>query len=514
MIRTKLMQHQREIVDFCKDKDFAGIFAEYGTGKTLCMLKLAEEMKWSKILVVCSKTAILATWPSELSLHTDFIYTYLTGTKANRINALSYGLTKARVPESYYAREFQRPVFFLINYDGVKSIYNELVASDFDAIIVDESTKIKYPNTLRTKVMWALGKSIPKRFILTGFPITESPQDLYSQVKFLDRGFTFGNSYYGFMDKYFAKIGFKYVPKKNATKDIIKAIEPFCIRKTNESLNLPPKRYFKMDIEPSDEQKRFLGDLKKFMQLEVGKVNISTEYIFTLITKSLEICDGFVKDNWYEVISDERDLETHKRFRKITCKKCQYTETYEKLPIRCPSCRHEGFYELIKTNKDDTLIDLLEEVDAQHHKVLIWTPFKFTVKKLGKLLDHHGYKTLALTGETDDVKGVVDKFMVSKTHNILILTEKKASESLNLTNCNIAIYYSNEWSYDRRANSEARIYRKGSEKHAHVIYVDFITKGSIEGLVYACLTKKKDLVTELKNLFGGHNDGITDNDMS
>jgi len=500
-VYTKLMEHQNDIVKFCKDKPYAGIFAEYGTGKTLCTLKLTEVCGWSKVLVVCSKTAILATWPAEITKHTDFNYVYLVGTKQKRIDALSLGLRKARQQGSAYTAEYLRPTIFLINFDGVKSIYNELVASGMDAIIVDESTKIKYPTTMRTKVLWALSKGIPRRFCLTGWPITESPQDLYSQIKFLDRGVTFGNSYHGFMDKYFAKIGYKRVPIKGAPEKIINAIGGFCIRVTNESLNLPPKTYIVKDIPQSDQQIKALRQLKDYMQIDIGKVNISTEYVFTKLIKTLEICDGFIKDNWWKLDGDF-----------IKCNKCDFvgehsvdavkTEDGRKLQNRtkCPKCSHGGNYELVDTQKDEALFDLLEEIDVERHKVIIWTPFKFTLHKLSKLCDHYKYPHVLLSGETEDVKGVVDKFMYSKT-NILIATTKKASESLNLTNCNVAIYYSNEWSYDRRANSEARIYRKGSEKHANVIYVDFVTKNTLEELVFNCLTKKKDLVNELKEMF-------------
>lgn len=499
-VHTKGMEHQLQIVNFCLDKPFAGIFAEYGTGKTWCVLDIAQKLQLTKILVCCSKTAIMATWPVEISKHTDFSYVYLLGSKQQRIQSLSLGLRKARGPENYYAAEYVRPIFFLINFDGIASIFNELIASSFDMIVVDESTKIKYPTTKRTKVLWSLGKDIPRRLILTGFPITENTKDLYAQIKFLDRGQTFGNSYFAFLSKYYAKFGYTLVPKKGSTEEILRKIEPFCIRVTNESLHLPPKRYHTVEIEPTVQQRSMLKELKDYMQLSIGAVNIDTEYIFTLITKSLEICDGFIQDNWY-VKSDAS----------VSCTKCKSIINFnvpedgkllrKDIPNKCPRCGHTGNFELIETEKDSYLIDLLEEIDAEHHKVLIWTPFKMTILKLTKLLQHQGYNVLSLTGDTDDVKGTVDKFMSSKNHNILLATEKKAAESLNLTNCNVAVYYSNEWSYDKRANSEARIYRKGSEKHASVIYIDFVTKGTIEELVIKCLKTKKSLVDTLKEQF-------------
>jgi SNF2 family DNA or RNA helicase len=498
---TPGMEHQLEIVNFSKDKPYVGIFAEYGTGKTWCILKLAEILQVSKVLVTCSKTAILATWPLEISKHSDFNYVYLTGTKQQRLNALALGLRKSRAPETMYSSEYLRPTFFLINFDGIASIYNELVASNFDILAVDESTKIKYPNTKRTKVVWALGKNIPRKYILTGFPITENTKDLYSQIKFLDRGATFGNSYYAFLDKYYVKFGYKLAPKKGSTEEILKKIEPFCIRVTNERLKLPPKRYHVVGIEATDEQKRYLKDLKTTMQLSVGSVNVDTEYIFTLLTKSLEICDGFIQDSWYNKVNLE---DKQKDYCVLTCTKCGYSEVRERkksAPSKCPKCFHMGNVELIPTNKDDYLLDLLEEIEVDYNKVLIWTPFLMTIVKLKKLLQTKGYNVLTLTGETEDVKGTVDKFMTSKNHNILILTEKKGAESLNLTNCRTAIYYSNEWSYDRRANSEARIYRKGSEIHQSVIYIDFLIKGTVEESVVTCLKTKKDLVDTLKEQF-------------
>ena len=92
-------------------------------------------------------------------------------------------------------------------------------------------------------------------------------------------------------------------------------------------------------------------------------------------------------------------------------------------------------------------------------------------------------------------------FQKSRDYNVLICTQKKAAESVTLTSARYAIYYSNIWSNDARLNSEARIRRKGSEIHKSIIYIDLITKDSVEEKVYECLRKKKDLINELKTAF-------------
>jgi SNF2 family DNA or RNA helicase len=223
-------------------------------------------------------------------------------------------------------------------------------------------------------------------------------------------------------------------------------------------LKLPPKIYKTVDVPLTSQQSKLLDSLNSYFKLEFGKVKIDTEYIFTLISKSLEICDGFVKDN-------------------------------------------EGNTEIVPTHKDEMLFELLEEIDPLKHKVVIWCNFKFSVSKIVRLLKKVGWNHVVLTGDTENANMVVNKFQHSKDCNILVATLKKASESITLTSCNYAIYYSNIWSYDYRANSEARIFRKGSEHHKHVIYTDLVTKGSIEEKVLLCLKNKKKLINVLKEQF-------------
>ena len=48
MIRSKLMSHQNSVVEFCQreeTEEYAGIFAEYGTGKTLIALAYIRTKK-------------------------------------------------------------------------------------------------------------------------------------------------------------------------------------------------------------------------------------------------------------------------------------------------------------------------------------------------------------------------------------------------------------------------------------------------------------------------------------
>lgn len=480
MIRTPLMQQQRMVVEFAAGKEYVGIFSDYGTGKTLmalaiiAIMQLLKVKKFKKILVVSTSLAIDSTWCDEIRKHSDYRFCVLKGTAKARANLLEYAINKIDKPDRYgYHNESTRPMLVLINFDGVKSIYGELARAGFDAVFVDESTKIKTHDAARTMSLYEVGKRIPYRYIMTGFPITENLAELYSQIKFLDHGKVFGESYYAFVNRYFVRMGQKVIVKKKAIKQILDLIAPFCIRVTNKMLKLPPAVYKPLPLEMTEQQKTLLTELNETFQLELGRVKIDTQYIFTLLSKSLQICDGFVQHTEYE--KDEKGKKTTKVI--------------------------SSELELVDTNKDEALIETLEQIDVTRNKVVIWCAFLFSVDKVERILRKLGIRTLSLTGKTENTNKTVQLFQRSKEYNVLICTQKKAAESVTLTSAKFAIYYSNIWSNDARLNSEARIRRKGSEQHKSIMYIDLITKGSVEEKVYDCLRKKKDLINELKTAF-------------
>lgn len=466
MLYGTLMPHQLQVVDFMlKNKqNYNGIYAEFGTGKTMMLLAYLNLAKFSKVLVISSKTSVQSTWVDEIRKWTDFEFAILMGSRMQRLTNLSMGLRRV------YLQNKKKPFIFMINFDGVHSIFLELCKTRFDMIIIDESTKIKSIKTARTKAIIKLGSYVKHRSILTGFPVTESLADIYSQIKFLDQGKTFGQSYYSFLDKYFVKIGMGIYPKKKGAEEIIRLIKPFCIRITNKELKLPPKVMKMIRLEPSAQQKKLLTSLYDLMRVEFGKIKIDTVYIFTLIAKALQICSGFLKES--DAYDENKNL----------LKKGTHVETFS-------------------TAKDEALFDVLDEIDLSKHKVIIWCSFRQSVKKLYKLLKGVGYTPLLLTGSTSDVNYVVNKFQHDKHSRVLIAIQKKASESITLTAANYVVYYENGWSNDLRMNSEARTYRKGSKIHKSVYYVDLVIKDSIEEKIVKCLVDKKNLVNNLKNKF-------------
>lgn len=115
----------------------------------------------------------------------------------------------------------ERPIdgINIFNYEQITSQLKQALLRQklWDAVIVDEAHRIKTPSTKRTIAC----TNIPAkcRYALTGTPILKNPEDLYSQLRFLDPIYS-GNSYYSFRN-YFCnvKMGFFGEEVAGLTKD-------------------------------------------------------------------------------------------------------------------------------------------------------------------------------------------------------------------------------------------------------------------------------------------------------
>ena len=68
------------------------------------------------------------------------------------------------------------------------------------AVIVDESAKLKNPDAKLTKTFFKLAPLFKRRIIMTGTPIPNRPQDIWSQIFFLDQGESLGPDYREFCE--------------------------------------------------------------------------------------------------------------------------------------------------------------------------------------------------------------------------------------------------------------------------------------------------------------------------
>lgn len=142
---------QNEALSAAAGRNHYALFAEPGTGKTFCALRIARS--WSERAVVVCPLSVKHQWEKE----------------SKEIG--------------YHVHVFHYEQLRIIRF--FEEIRKLLVQSP-TTFILDESHRIKSPGAQVTKAALKLAPMAAHRLVLTGTPTANSPADLYTQLKFLD----------------------------------------------------------------------------------------------------------------------------------------------------------------------------------------------------------------------------------------------------------------------------------------------------------------------------------------
>lgn len=163
--------------------------------------------------------------------------------------------------------------------DTIRIYEDEFLEAGFDMVILDESTMIKNPSSKRTKIIHKLGHQTPFKIILSGTPITNSLEDIWSQMYFLDQ--SLGPHVGEFYKEYFHQPNaMKYpdfrIPLKGSKDAIVERIANRSLRITKaEALDLPPQTTKLREVGMSRaSEKAYRTMLDEFYALVENEVNL------------------------------------------------------------------------------------------------------------------------------------------------------------------------------------------------------------------------------------------------
>lgn len=461
-MKINFRKHQIEGIDFLNGKLCGGLFYEMGLGKTLIMLEKHKRENIFPVLVVCPPS-VVPVWEEEvMKFSYNFSTIKLIGTKHQRLERL----------------ELDRDMY-IINYEGLRTIENVLYKKKFNTIILDESHRIKNLGSKQTQICLQLSHNIKNRFILTGTPVTKSPEDVWTQIQFLKPNHL-GN-FYAFKNIYveyrkqrirkrvkvgnewtlkvieikvpvrFKNLSRKYMKKDSTIKPLDELIGELCLRKTKEEcLDLPEKIYKQVPCGLSKEQEKKYFELKHFLKTEIKGNTLNAASATSIIQKLQQICQGFIYDK-------DRNPTYFKDIAKVKILK-----------------------------------DILE--DLENEKVVILTKY---IADIQIILDNiKDKKILIYDGSPEQRKNMIKEFQETKEPVILLSNIEKIKEGVTLHASNNVIFYGNTYNYASRKQVEDRIHRLGQTKNC--IYWDLYTQNSIEERVNTILKVKgkiADLIT-------------------
>ena len=389
--KTKPFPHQVEAIDFISKKDAVALFDEQGLGKTKIVIEsLCNNMAQGIIdgvLIICKKH-LIANWKDEIETHSYLKYIVLRGSPNEKgLKFMGYSH------------------FYIINYESVIGEVERLkmfLRTRKMAIVLDESHRIKNPDSKATEAIFELKDLTKKRIIVTGTPVANKPIDIWAQFYFLDNGLLLGDNFTEFKNMYSVNLGRDNLPgQEEKFSELRKFISSNSIRRLKQDvLELPEKIYFEKYVYLEGDQKKIYDQLRDDLYIEVTNI------------------DG-------DIVIDESEeiLKKLLRLAQIASNPFLIDKGYTGTPVK--------FLLLDK---------LIENILEQQEKVIIWSCFVDNIKILYKRYRKLG--SLMLFGDIPiDKRGeIVNQFRKKDEFRILVANPAAAKEGLTLTSANNAVY--------------------------------------------------------------------------
>lgn len=458
--KTEPWAHQLMALDYLYPRDVAALYTDMGTGKTKIMIDLIVNRGFRFVLICCTNKGC-AVWEKQFSIHSDIqseMVLNLSGVPSeDKVTLLTMKASKLKF------RQESDPLIVIVNYEGVwrKPFSNLLLKlankGQIDAVICDESHRIKSPSSKCSWFLKSIGAKTPCRYLVTGTPVADNPMDVYAQYRFLDP-MIFGTRFGDFKARYqnldvqkSARVGFPVLDKKEPYVHLDELQEKMfsCAFMAKSSIQLPKRLNI---VHSFNLGKKAAAAYKEVTEEGVlieksGTLEIST--VLTLSMRQQQLTSGFIP------------LETEDK-RKIT-KRLDHTRVTE-------------------------LQELLEGIGKE--PVVVFARFRSDLNQISKLCKTLGVGYSELSGRYDDHKD----WLEGKTQ-VLGVQYTSGSESVDLTRARYCIYYSLTNSLALYLQSKKRVHRPGQTRPVIYYYLVALVDGkdSIDRTILEALQRKKNV---------------------
>jgi SWI/SNF-related matrix-associated actin-dependent regulator 1 of chromatin subfamily A len=428
------LAHQKEAIQKLVENKKYILADDMGLGKTTSTIIAALESGAKKILIICPAT-LKINWKREIENYSD------------RTIYIAEG--------KHFSTEHD---FVIINYDILKNFHDskkkddsQILASNFDLVVIDEAHYIKNAQAQRTKLINDIVKKVDRLWLLTGTPMTSRPIDYYNLLSLVDS--PVAKNWMAYVIRYCSGYQFKVGPRK-----VWNVMGSSNLEELRERTSNTITRRLKEDV------------------LDLPDKIITPVYL-RLKSKDYEELMGEYY-NWYEKNPDESKSLTV-QFTKLT-------------KVR----------QVVANEKISQTIELAENILEQGKKVIIFCNF---TDSLNQIVQHFGKSAVKVDGSMtkQDRQYSVDQFQENEKIKVFVGNIKAAGVGLTLTAAEAVIMNDLSFLPSDHAQAEDRAYRFGQKNNVLVYYPIF--ENTIEGVIYDILNNKKQVIATVMgdNLNGG-----------
>ena len=415
------MNHQIDIAEFIKGRKGAAVFAEVGTGKTVATLLGLNFGRHSDIELVDATT----------------------GSSVARAERIESAINRHR--------DTGKATVVYINHESVwrKAVAKVVDTTPWDAVVIDESQRIKSPGSKVSRWAASVAKKCPaaRRIILTGTPCPKDPLDVYGQLRFVDSSIL-GTRFSKFRDR-LARMHPKFPSKVEQWKSdgiewLKGEIDNAAIQvRADDVLDLPEELHRKIPVKLSHKTFSTYRKLEKDFVAGVGSGTITASNALVLSSKLRQSTSGQIKD-------DEGNV----------------------LPI-------DGI-----PDKRIALQEFLAELPS-HEPVVVFCQFTADLEEIEAACRTLDRDYCELSGRRKEIS--------AWEQGVIGVQAQAGGAGVNLQQARIAVFYSTGWSAGEFTQCMGRIRRQG-QKASHCLYVHLIATHTIDEVVYSALRKKQRVV--------------------
>jgi superfamily II DNA or RNA helicase len=414
-VRAELREYQRDGVDwlaFLSKQDLGGLLADdMGLGKTL----QAMCVMGTPTLVVCP-SSVLHAWHDEIDR-------FRPGLKVHRYHGLGRQLDpSADVTLTTYA---------ILRRDS------ELLAQvEWDTAILDEAQHIKNPESQVAQSAYRLRARF--RMALTGTPVENHLEDLWSQIHYLNPGLLGGLE--NFRRRYARPIA---AGETEQMARLRSRTRPFVLRrlKNDVAKELPPRTDVVLRCELDRAERAAYDAVRAATREEVVR----------------ELSAG------RNVLAA---LEALLRLRQACC--------------------HRGLlpgHEAESSSKVELLMETLGEVLEEGHRALVFSQWTSLLDRVEPHLERTGVRFSRLDGSTRDRAHVVREFQSENGPPVMLISLKAGGTGLTLTRADHVFLLDPWWNPAVEDQAADRTHRIGQDRPVFVhrlVATDTVEEGLLE----------------------------------
>ena len=445
-VKSKLRDYQKNgyhWLRFLHKYHFGGILADdMGLGKTLQMLTLLKSVEPEKpALVLCPRTLIY-NWQEESDKFFDDLKTLVY-----------YGTPDEREEMRHNFNDYD---LIISSYSTISRDVEELNAEEisFSFAILDEAQHIKNHRTKRAKAVKDIQAN--SRLALTGTPLENSVEELWSIFDFLMPGYLGNYSY--FKKNFLTPINRNNEQEKMT--ELKERVAPFILRRRKDQVlkELPEKI---INVHPvsmtqlqEDSYQAVLEDVRGELEQTVDEkgFNRSRINVLAALTKLRQICN-----HPSLVLGDEGKAHN--------------------------------------SGKLDALRELLADALSGGHKIIVFSQFVKMLKLIREELEQQGINYLYLDGSTRKRMEKVREFNSNPEVEIFLISLKAGGVGLNLTAADMVVHVDPWWNPMVERQATDRAHRLGQENR--VMVYKLITRGTVEEKMLKLQQRKQDLFNNI-----------------